>query len=175
MRSDYDGGGKVTRRTKYNKSLRVLAETNGISLSTLEYRLRLGMNIKDALAEPTRSREVTKKDLQKCNHLTFNEACLFLGIDSRKLNRLSKMYDVYFRRKSHTKDNESKVIAWCALHSPILRLKNMARFVTEQLGFDVTANQIKYRLNLFNLSLKEIKSNRENYQEIMLGLLWSDN
>ena len=175
MRSDYDGGGKVIRRTKYNKSLRVLAETNGISLSTLEKRLRLGMNIKDALAEPTRSREVTRKELQACKHLTFSQACNFLGIKSRKLNRLSKIYDVYFRRKSHTYDNESKVIVWCALHSPILRLKHMANFVAEQLGFDVTANQIKYRLNLFNLSLKEIKSNRENYQEIMLGLLWSDN
>ena len=132
------------------------------------------MNIKDALAEPTRSREVTKKDLQKCNHLTFNEACLFLGIDSRKLNRLSKMYDVYFRRKSHTYDNESKVIVWCALHSPILRLKNMARFVTEQLGFDVSENQIRYRLPLFGLSLKEIKNNREKNQRLMLDILWSE-
>ena len=164
----------MTRRTIYGKSMRILAETNGLSLSTLEYRLRLGMNIKDALAEPTRSREVTKKDLQKCNHLTFNEACLFLGIDSRKLNRLSKMYDVYFRRKSHTYDNESKVIVWCALHSPILRLKNMARFVTEQLGFDVSENQIRYRLPLFGLSLKEIKNNREKNQRLMLDILWSE-
>ena len=175
MRSDYDGGGKVTRRTKYNKSLRVLAETNGISLSTLEKRLRLGMSLKDALAEPTRSREVTRKELQACKHLTFSQACNFLGIKSRKLNRLSKIYDVYFRRKSHTYDNESKVIVWCALHSPILRLKHMANFVAEQLGFDVSENQIRYRLPLFGLSLKEIKNNRENYQEIMLGLLWSDN
>ena len=165
----------MTRRTKYNKSLRVLAETNGISLSTLEKRLRLGMNIKDALAEPTRSREVTRKELQACKHLTFSQACNFLGIKSRKLNRLSKIYDVYFRRKSHTYDNESKVIVWCALHSPILRLKHMANFVAEQLGFDVSENQIRYRLPLFGLSLKEIKNNRENYQEIMLGLLWSDN
>ena len=164
----------MTRRTIYGKSMRILAETNGLSLSTLEHRLRLGMNIKDALAEPTRSREVTKKDLQKCNHLTFNEACLFLGIDSRKLNRLSKMHDVYFRRKSHTKDNESKVIAWCTLHSPILRLKNMARFVTEQLGFDVSENQIRYRLPLFGLSLKEIKNNREKNQRLMLDILWSE-
>ena len=164
----------MTRRTIYGKSMRILAETNGLSLSTLEHRLRLGMNIKDALAEPTRSREVTKKDLQKCNHLTFKEACLFLGIDSRKLNRLSKMHDVYFRRKSHTKDNESKVIAWCTLHSPILRLKNMARFVTEQLGFDVSENQIRYRLPLFGLSLKEIKNNREKNQRLMLDILWSE-
>ena len=164
----------MTRRTIYGKSMRILAETNGLSLSTLEHRLRLGMNIRDALAEPTRSREVTKKDLQKCNHLTFNEACLFLGIDSRKLNRLSKMYDVYFRRKSHTYDNESKVIVWCALHSPILRLKNMARFVTEQLGFDVSENQIRYRLPLFGLSLKEIKNNREKNQRLMLDILWSE-
>ena len=154
--------------------MRILAETNGLSLSTLEYRLRLGMNIKDALAEPTRSREVTKKDLQKCNHLTFNEACLFLGIDSRKLNRLSKMYDVYFRRKSHTYDNESKVIVWCALHSPILRIKHMANFVAEQLGFDVSENQIRYRLPLFGLSLKEIKNNREKNQRLMLDILWSE-
>ena len=165
----------MTRRTKYNKSLRVLAETNGISLSTLEKRLRLGMSLKDALAEPTRSREVTRKELQACKHLTFSQACNFLGIDSRKLNRLSKMYDIYFRRTSHTYDNESKVIVWCALHSPILRRKHMARFVTEQLGFDVSENQIRYRLPLFGLSLKDIKNNRENYQEIMLGLLWSDN
>ena len=164
----------MTRRTIYGKSMRILAETNGLSLSTLEYRLRLGMNIKDALAEPTRSREVTKKDLQKCNHLTFNEACLFLGIDSRKLNRLSKMYDVYFRRKSHTYDNESKVIVWCALHSPILRLKHMANFVAEQLGFDVSENQIRYRLPLFGLSLKEIKNNREKNQRLMLDILWSE-
>ena len=165
----------MTRRTKYGKSMRILAETNGLSLSTLEYRLRLGMNIKDALAEPTRSREVTRKELQACKHLTFSQACNFLGIDSRKLNRLSKMYDIYFRRTSHTYDNESKVIVWCALHSPILRRKHMARFVTEQLGFDVSENQIRYRLPLFGLSLKDIKNNRENYQEIMLGLLWSDN
>ena len=155
--------------------MRILAETNGLSLSTLEHRLRLGMNIKDALAEPTRSREVTRKELQACKHLTFSQACNFLGIDSRKLNRLSKMYDIYFRRTSHTYDNESKVIVWCALHSPILRRKHMARFVTEQLGFDVSENQIRYRLPLFGLSLKDIKNNRENYQEIMLGLLWSDN
>ena len=165
----------MTRRTIYGKSMRVLAETNGLSLSTLEHRLRLGMNIKDALAEPTRSREVTRKELQACKHLTFSQACNFLGIDSRKLNRLSKMYDIYFRRTSHTYDNESKVIVWCALHSPILRRKHMARFVTEQLGFDVSENQIRYRLPLFGLSLKDIKNNRENYQEIMLGLLWSDN
>ena len=165
----------MTRRTIYGKSMRVLAETNGLSLSTLKHRLRLGMNIKDALAESTRSREVTRKELQACKHLTFSQACNFLGIDSRKLNRLSKMYDIYFRRTSHTYDNESKVIVWCALHSPILRRKHMARFVTEQLGFDVSENQIRYRLPLFGLSLKEIKNNRENYQEIMLGLLWSDN
>ena len=165
----------MTRRTIYGKSMRVLAETNGLSLSTLEHRLRLGMNIKDALAEPTRSREVTRKELRACKHLTFSQACNFLGIDSRKLNRLSKMYDIYFRRTSHTYDNESKVIVWCALHSPILRRKHMARFVTEQLGFDVSENQIRYRLPLFGLSLKDIKNNRENYQEIMLGLLWSDN
>ena len=163
----------MTRRTKYGKSMRVLAETNGLSLSTLEYRLRLGMNIKDALAEPTRSREVTRKQLQDCKHLTFSQACEFLGIESRKLNRLSKIYDVYFRRTSHTYDNESKVIVWCALHSPILRLKHMARFVTEQLGFDVNENQIRYRLPLFGLSLKDIKNNREKNQRLMLDLLWN--
>ena len=171
MRSDYDGGGKVTRRTKYNKSLRVLAETNGISLSTLEYRLRLGMNIKDALAEPTRSREVTKKDLQKCNHLTFNEACLFLGIDSRKLNRLSKMYDVYFRRKSHTKDNESKVIAWCALHSPILRLKNMARCrdwetVSQSRYFQVMYDETPDG-DLIQCDMTQILLNQEKYRRLL--------
>ena len=53
----------MTRRTIYGKSMRILAETNGLSLSTLEHRLRLGMNIKDALAEPTRSREVTDERL----------------------------------------------------------------------------------------------------------------
>ena len=152
----------MTRRTIYGKSMRVLAETNGISLSTLEYRLRLGVNIKDALAEPTRSREVTRKQLQECKHLTFSQACNFFGIESRKLNRLSKIYDVYFRRTSHTYDNESKVIVWCALHSPILRLKHMARFVTEQLGFDVNENQIRYRLPMFGLSLK---NNREKTKD----------
>ena len=166
----------MTRRTIYGKSMRILAETNGLSLSTLEHRLRLGMNIKDALAEPTRSREVTRKELelQACKHLTFSQACNFLGIDSRKLNRLSKIYDVYFRRKSHTYDNESKVIVWCALHSPILRLKHMANFVAEQLGFDVSENQIRYRLPLFGLSLKEIKNNREKNQRLMLDILWSE-
>ena len=164
----------MTRRTIYGKSMRVLAETNGISLSTLERRLRLGMNIKDALAEPTRSREVTRKQLQECKHLTFSQACNFLGIESRKLNRLSKIYDVYFRRISYTYDNESKVIVWCALHSPILRLKHMARFVTEQLGFDVNENQIRYRLPLFGLSLEDIKNNREKNQRLMLDILWSE-
>ena len=88
MRSDYDGGGKVTRRTKYNKSLRVLAETNGISLSTLEHRLRLGMNIKDALAEPTRSREVTKKDFLNLNNgLPVSKAhMLQLSIDTNTID-----------------------------------------------------------------------------------------
>ena len=164
----------MTRRTIYGKSLRILAETNGLSLSTLEHRLRLGMNIKDALAEPTRSREVTRKELLACEHLTFSQACNFLGIDSRKLNRLSKMYDIYFRRILHTYDNESKVIVWCALHSPILRRKHMARFVTEQLGFDVSENQIRYRLPLFGLSLKDIKNNREKNQKLMLDILWSE-
>ena len=165
----------MTRRTIYGKSMRVLAETNGISLSTLEHRLRLGMNIKDALAEPTRSREVTRKQLQECKHLTFSQACNFLGIESRKLNRLSKIYDVYFRRISYTYDNESKVIVWCALHSPILTIKHMARFITEQLGFDVNENQIRYRLPLFGLSLKDIKNNREKNQRLMLDILWSEN
>ena len=164
----------MTRRTIYGKSMRVLAETNGISLSTLEHRLRLGMNIKDALAEPTRSREVTMKQLQECKHLTFSQACNFLGIESRKLNRLSKIYDVYFRRTSYTYDNESKVIVWCALHSPILKIKHMARFITEQLGFDVNENQIRYRLPLFGLSLKDIKNNREKNQRLMLDILWSE-
>lgn len=162
----------MTRRIKYHKPLRILAETNGLSLSTLERRLRLGMNIKDALAEPTRSREVTKKELQECNHLTFSQACIFFGITSRKLIRLSKMYDVYFRHTSYTQDNESKVIMWCALHSPILRIKHMAKFVTEQLGFDVSGNQIKYRLSLFDLNLKDIKNNREKTQQLMLDILW---
>lgn len=163
----------MTRRTIYGKSLRVLAETNGLSLSTLEYRLRLGMNIKEALAAiQTRSREVTQKELIECKHLTFSQACNFLGIESRKLNRLSKIYDVYFRRISYTYDNESKVIVWCALHSPILRLKHMARFVTEQLGFDVNENKIRYRLPLFGLSLKDIKNNREKNQRLMLNILW---
>ena len=164
----------MTRRTIYGKSMRVLAETNGMSLSTLEHRLRLGMNIKDALAEPTRSREVTRKQLQECKHLTFSQACNFLGIESRKLNRLSKIYDVYFRRISYTYDNESKVIVWCALHSPILKIKHMARFITEQLGFDVNENQIRYRLPLFGLSLKDIKNNREKNQRLMLDILWSE-
>ena len=164
----------MTRRTIYGKSMRVLAETNGISLSTLEHRLRLGMNIKDALAEPTRSREVTRKQLQECKHLTFSQACNFLGIESRKLNRLSKIYDVYFRRISYTYDNESKVIVWCALHSPILKIKHMARFITEQLGFDVNENQIRYRLPLFGLSLEDIKNNREKNQRLMLDILWSE-
>ena len=164
----------MTRRTIYGKSMRVLAETNGMSLSTLEHRLRLGMNIKDALAEPTRSREVTKKELQDCKHLTFSQACNFLGIESRKLNRLSKIHDVYFRRISYTYDNESKVIVWCALHSPILKIKHMARFITEQLGFDVNENQIRYRLPLFGLSLKDIKNNREKNQRLMLDILWSE-
>ena len=165
----------MTRRTIYGKSLQVLAETNGMSLSTLEKRLRLGMNIKDALVKPTRSREVTKKELQECKHLTFSQAFNFLGITSRKLIRLSKMYDVYFRRTSHTYNNESKVIIWCALHSPILRLKHMAKFVTEQLGFDVNENQIRYRLSLFGLNLKGIKNNREKNQQLMLDILWSEN
>ena len=165
----------MTRRTIYGKSMRVLAETNGLSLSTLEHRLRLGMNIKDALAEPTRSREVTRKQLQECKHLTFSQACNFLGIESRKLNRLSKIYDVYFRRISYTYDNESKVIVWCALHSPILKIKHMARFITEQLGFDVNENQIRYRLPLFGLSLEDIKNNREKNQRLMLDILWSEN
>jgi len=165
----------MTRRVKYHKPLRILAETNGMSLSTLEHRLRLGMNIKDALAEPTRSREVTRKQLQECKHLTFSQACNFLGIESRKLNRLSKIYDVYFRRISYTYDNESKVIVWCALHSPILKIKHMGRFITEQLGFDVNENQIKYRLSLFGLSLKDIKNNREKNQRLMLDILWSEN
>ena len=165
----------MTRRTIDGKSMRVLAETNGISLSTLEHRLRLGMNIKDALAEPTRSREVTRKQLQECKHLTFSQACNFLGIESRKLNRLSKIYDVYFRRISYTYDNESKVIVWCALHSPILKIKHMARFITEQLGFDVNENQIRYRLPLFGLSLEDIKNNREKNQRLMLDILWSEN
>ena len=165
----------MTRRTIYGKSMRVLAETNGMSLSTLEDRLRLGMNIKDALAEPTRSREVTRKQLQECKHLTFSQACNFLGIESRKLNRLSKIYDVYFRRISYTYDNESKVIVWCALHSPILKIKHMAIFITEQLGFDVNENQIRYRLPLFGLSLKDIKNNREKNQRLMLDILWSEN
>ena len=164
----------MTRRTIYGKSMRVLAETNGMSLSTLERRLRLGMNIKDALAEPTRSREVTRKQLQECKHLTFSQACNFLGIESRKLNRLSKIYDVYFRRTSYTYDNESKVIVWCALHSPILKIKHMAIFITEQLGFDVNENQIRYRLPLFGLSLKDIKNNREKNQRLMLDILWSE-
>ena len=163
----------MTRRTKYNKSLRVLAETNGISLSTLEKRLRLGMSLKDALNTKTRSKEVTKQDLLLCNHLTFSKACLHLNISSRKLNRLSKMHDVYFRRKSHTKDNESKVIAWCALHSPILTIKHMARFVANQLCFDVSENQINYRLSLFGFTLKNVKNNVEHCQQLMFKILWN--
>ena len=50
----------------------------------------------------------------------------------------------------------------------------MAIFITEQLGFDVNENQIRYRLPLFGLSLKDIKNNRKN-QRLMLDILWSEN
>ena len=48
----------------------------------------------------------------------------------------------------------------------------MARFITEQLGFDVNENQIRYRLPLFGLShLKDIKTTEKN-QRLMLDILW---
>ena len=163
----------MTGKVKYNKPLRILAETNGMSLSSLEYRLSKGMTLKDALAQPMRSKEITKKNLEDHSHLTVVEVCRHLDISVRKLNRLSKIYDVYFRRTSHTQDNESKVIVWCALHSPVLRFKAMARFCTEQIGFKVSENQIRYRLPLFGFNLSQAKKDREKYQKLMLDVLWS--
>ena len=164
------------RKPKYAKaSLRVLAELNGMSISALEYRRRvLKMPLSKALNTPIKVLpEITLEILKQHNHLSFREICEVLGIEPRKLERLSKKYDIYFRKQSHT-HNETIVVLWCALHSPVLRLKHMAKFVSDELGFSVNENYLKYRFTLFGFTLKDIKKDLTYYQHLMLNALWGD-
>lgn len=161
------------RKPKYGKSLRVLAETHGLTVSGLEYRMRLGIPLDKALKIPVTNQEISKATLEKYTHLTFKEVCDTLCIDSRKLIRLSNLYDLYFRRVSFTQEHESKVIVWCATHSPTLTYKGISKFLTEQLGFEVHTNSLRYRFSLFGFNLKNLKQDREGYQKRMLQQLWS--
>ena len=161
------------RKPKYGKSLKVLAETHGLTISALEYRMRLGIPLDKALKIPSRNHEISKRTLEKYTHLTFKEVCDTLCIDSRKLIRLSNLYGLYFRRTSYTQEHESRVIMWCALHSPKLTLKAIARFLTKELGFDVNENQVRYRFDLFGHTLREIRKDVETYKTKALQLLWS--
>lgn len=161
------------RKPKYGKSLRVLAETHGLTISGLEYRMRLGIPLNKALKIPVRNQEISKETLEKYTHLTFKEVCDTLCIDSRKLIRLSNLYGLYFRRTSYTQNHESKIIIWGALHSPKLSLKAIARFLTQELGFEINENQVRYRFDLFGHSISEIRKDVETYKAKALQLLWS--
>lgn len=161
------------RKPKHGKSLRVLAETHGLSLSALEYRMRLGIPLDKALKIPSRNQEVSKETIESLTHLTFTEACRYLEVEPRKLRRLSKVFDIYFRRVSYTQHVESRVMIWGALHSPQLTYKSMMRFLTTELGFEVNENQIRYRFGMFGFTLKDAKKDRLKCQELMLKILWS--
>ena len=88
------------RKPKYGKSMRVLAETNGLGIGALEYRLKLGIPLEKALKIPSRNQEISRETLISLQHLTFTEAYKKLGIEARKLHRLSQEYGVYFRKLS---------------------------------------------------------------------------
>lgn len=167
-----DGGWEMSAIVKYNTPLHILAETHGMSVSTLERRLRAGMSLHDALSAKIRSREVTKQELLKNNHLTFTEACTKLGISSRKLNRLCAEYDIYFRRVAHTQDNEGISIIWIALHSPVLKMKHMVRFVNEHVGFEVTECQLKNRFYLLGFGIEKARADLEKYKAMILDMMW---
>lgn len=161
------------RKPKYGKSMRVLAETNGLGIGALEYRLKLGIPLDKALKIPSRNQEISRETLISLQHLTFTEAYKKLGIEARKLHRLSQEYGVYFRKLSGTQYSESIVIVWGALHSPKLTYKEISRFLTNQLGFEVTTYSLRYRFDMFGFNLTDIKHNRTEYQKLMLHLLWS--
>lgn len=98
----------MSRRVKYNKPLRVLAETHGISISRLEYRLAKRMTLEDALAMGNRSKEITLNDLKLVQKLalTFTSAYKYLGVSARKLQRVCTEYDFYIPRIIELKNNE---------------------------------------------------------------------
>ena len=162
----------MANKTKYHKPLRILAETHGISLSRLEFRLAKGLPLETALNTPLRSREVTKNELLKLQHLTFTQACKQLGISCRKLNRLSSEYGVYFKRTAH-RNVEIPTLFWICIHSPALTYKGMAKWLLEQTGFNYTDTQISYLFSKFGLTLKIFKLNQTYLTQLAYNWLWS--
>ena len=162
----------MANKTKYHKPLRILAETHGMSLSRLEFRLSSGMSLEDALTTPLRSREVTRNDLLKVQNLTFTQACKQLGISSRKLNRLSSEYGVYFKRIAH-RSVEIPTLFWVCIHAPTLTFKGMAKWLLQQTGINYSDKQIQCLFSRFGLTLKVFRLNQEYLTQLAYNWLWS--
>jgi len=62
---------------------------------------------------------------------------------------------------------------WFALHSPKLTYKAMTKFVSSVVGFEISQNQIKYQIERFNLTLKQVRQTLTNFKAKVLLLLWS--
>ena len=162
----------MANKIKYHKPLRILAETHGMSLSRLEFRLSSGMSLEDALTTPLRSREVTRNDLLKVQNLTFTQACKMLGISTRKLNRLAAQYSIYFKRDAY-RAVEIPTLFWICIHSPALTYKGMAKWLLEQTGLNYTDAQVSYLFSKFGLTLKIFKSNQTYLTKLAYNWLWS--
>lgn len=62
---------------------------------------------------------------------------------------------------------------WFALHSPRLTYKHMVDFVSSIMGYPIKQNQIKYQIERFNLTLKQVRKNLSQLKSQVLFLLWS--
>lgn len=163
----------MTRRVKYHKPLKVLAETHGMSLSRLEHRLRT-MSLETALAMPMRSKEITKKQLLVHQGKPLTATARALGISIRKLKRLSQEYQIPFEILNITKREQDLTFLWVALHSPTLNYKSMVRYANAITGYYRTLNTLKYRLECLGLTLKQTKANLSSVKAKVILLLRSE-
>lgn len=156
---------------KHNKSLRVIAETHGIGLSTLEYRLRIGMTLEDALCKSIR-RQITTSEVNSIKHLTFTNACCALSVTARTMHRLERDYEFKLARVKDVNEGNLLMIVWCAIHAPIINYKSMTRFIKQELGINLTVNQIQLRLAKFSLNTYKLKQDLQHYRDVFMQKLW---
>ena len=62
---------------------------------------------------------------------------------------------------------------WFALHSPRLTYKYMVDFVSTTMGYPIKQNQIRYQIERFNLTLRQVRENLSQLKYQVLFLLWS--
>lgn len=162
------------RATRFHKSLRILAETNGVGLSTLEFRLRSGMSLNEALSKKTR-RQITASEVNNIKHLTFTNACRVLSVTERTMQRLERDYEFKLARVKDVNSSNLLMIVWCAIHAPRINYKSMARFIKTELCLFLTHNQIQARLARFGLNTVKLKQDLHYYRDVFMQKLWSKN